>query len=179
MLVALCLLAYVWALGAVIHGARIAWSPPHSGSVVSLLVLGKHAPGGVPGNRFLARIQRLDDLLEACPSCTGIASGSARAGAVSEAALVSLALPHRSLVLEESARTTRENFQRSGELLSGQGALGVITNRYHLARAGLLAQQEGLNAVLIPAEDTWEWSRANLHATLREAALYWPARWGW
>lgn len=170
-------LAYGWAATTVLTTASMA--SPELGEAGTLVVLGKRLVNGEPDADFQARIQRLDSLLTQSHARQAIATGGSMGAPISEAALVALSLPHHTIVLEEMATTTRENLRFVQKLADPSQPMGVITSRYHLARTQLLAQQKGMELVLIPAEAQWEWSSSNLKAVAREALLYWPAKWGW
>ena len=45
--------------------------------------------------------------------------------------------------------------------------IGVVTNDFHMFRAKLIAQREGLTTVGVPAELPWWWLTANYY--VREA----------
>ena len=171
-------LAYGWAAASVVSTAHA--PAPELEAQATLVVLGKRlTSSGVLDDDFLARIHRLDDLLSQSATRTAIATGASFGASVSEARMVSQLLPHHAIVLEERATSTRENLRFSRELANPSQPLGVITSRYHLARTQLLARQKGLKVQLVPAEERWEWTPANLAAVSREALLYWPAHWGW
>lgn len=169
-------LAYVSACWIVIAGAQVKSSGV--GANRALVVLGKKSRFGHVDEDFLARIHRFDQLLDEPLPRIAVATGGAMGGDISEAALVASHLPHRQVILEQSARSTRENLRLSHDLVQGQ-AMAVITSRYHLARTAAIARHRGLDVDLVAAEDTWKWSWANIRAVARESALYWPSRWGW
>ena len=72
--------------------------------------------------------------------------------------------------LEEESTDSLENLRHARELLAPSAPVPVLSNRYHLGRLRVFAAQLGLAVVLLPAEDRWAFSRANLAASLRDAA---------
>ena len=79
----------------------------------------------------------------------------------------------RRLLLEERSTSTAENFAFSKAVLEEYGidvdtaVIGVVTNDFHMFRAKLIAQKEGMQTVGVPAELPWWWLTANYY--VREA----------
>lgn len=78
------------------------------------------------------------------------------------------------LILEERATSTAENFDFSKKLLEaegvdvGKGAVAVVTNDFHIARAELVAEQQGYGSSIgVPAKLPWRHLTVNYY--LREA----------
>ena len=77
------------------------------------------------------------------------------------------------LLLEDRSASTAENFAFSKAVLEEAGidtdtaVIAVVTNDFHLFRARLIAQREGLTTVGVPAELPWWWLSANYY--LRES----------
>ena len=65
---------------------------------------------------------------------------------------------NRRYLLEDHSTSTAENFAFSKALLEEQdidtytAVIGVVTNDFHMFRAKLIAQREGLTTVGVPAE---------------------------
>ena len=76
-------------------------------------------------------------------------------------------------LLEDRSTSTAENFAYSKALLEEAGVdtenavIAVVTNDFHLYRARLIAEKEGLQTIGIPAELPWWWLTANYY--LRES----------
>ena len=76
-------------------------------------------------------------------------------------------------LLEDRSTSTAENFKFSKALLAEGGldtdtaVIAVVTNDFHCFRAHMIAQQQGLRIVDVPAELPWWWLTANYYA--REA----------
>jgi uncharacterized SAM-binding protein YcdF (DUF218 family) len=78
--------------------------------------------------------------------------------------------------MEDKATSTRENLRFSLALIQERTGnrpetVGLISSEYHLFRAGLLAEDEGVTAIGIPAETSWISLRINYF--LREIAGVW------
>lgn len=174
-LLAVPILGYGTALFQVLSVARSAPSPQLSGH--ALLVLGKRT-AQTPDTDFQNRIDRLQRLVDQLPDTFVIASGGALSGSTTEAAWVASALPDYPVVLEQYARSTRENLRLSVPLAEGR-PLAVLTSRYHLARTASIAKSEQIEVLLVPAEQSWTYNWTNMVSLSREALLYWPAHWGW
>ena len=60
---------------------------------------------------------------------------------------------------EEKAKNTMENFAYSKVIIDavkGNNArIAFVTTNFHVYRAGQVAQEQGVNAVGIPADDVW------------------------
>lgn len=168
-------LGYFCALARVLSAASSEFDPDLSAR--TLVILGKGTAVS-PDRDFQARIDRLGRILSHDSSVPVIASGGAVAGPVPEAQWISQAFPMYDLVLEDQSRSTRENLSFSSGL-SSSATLAILTSRYHIARTSVIAAQQKLDVVFVPAEDSWVWSWSNTWAVLRESALYWPAYLGW
>jgi uncharacterized SAM-binding protein YcdF (DUF218 family) len=78
------------------------------------------------------------------------------------------------LILEESASNTAENFAFSRELLEAAGVdpaadtVAVVTNDFHLARAGLLAARNGYGDT-VGVGAALPWAHLEINYYLREA----------
>lgn len=138
-----------------------------------LLVFGKHCPTQVPDADFMARLQRAEALAAGGtltkvlllgggdpPTEAGIAARTLRARAWPA---------HVPLVLEDQSRDTLENLRHACRLLGHtREPVWLLSNRYHLARCGLLAEGVGLRARPCAAEERWRFTPA----LLGEAALF-------
>ena len=87
--------------------------------------------------------------------------------------LVAAGIPESRIIQEDQATSTAENLQYSLALMDRDETtrIGVLSSEYHLFRAGLMAKDQGFDAVLVPAE-TSRWSlRMNYY--MREVVALW------
>lgn len=123
-----------------------------------LLVLGAAVEGYTPSATLASRLETAAAYLTRHPDSVAVLSGGQGPGeAVSEARamrdwLAAYGIAPERLYLEDASTSTAENFAYSLPLLSelNGGALPVplvISNGYHLYRAGLIAQQQGLTQI--------------------------------
>lgn len=160
-LVLVCLVALILLFAFWFCRLRSVYSTrPDVSPTAAIIVLGGALRQGKPC-RTLAR--RLDVALrywQECPSRTLLPSGGpVPDGTTTEARAMARYLqdrgvPSTSLVLEAHARNTRENIERSCELLSEMGHVGqrcVVSSDYHLWRALREARRQGVELTPIPA----------------------------
>ncbi len=143
------------------------------------LVLGKRLVSGRPDADFERRLIRLHALRKEYPEVRTLILGGqsadnsrseARAGAEYLAALAGRELDD--IQLEERSRDTLENLRNAMHALGGSAValpVTLISNRYHLARCGLLARHLGLRSQLCAAETHWQWSARALLQVCSEA----------
>jgi len=81
------------------------------------------------------------------------------------------------IILEDRSRNTLENLKYTRDFLQSQNQpleSALITNRYHLLRCQVMAENLGFNTEFIPAEVEWVWSSKQLSKVLLEAFfLHW------
>ena len=147
-----------------------------------LIVLGAGVNGRVPSLSLRERLDAAYDYLIAHPDTICIVSGGQGPGEdITEAECMSDWLldkgiaPER-IIREDKATTTQENLRFSVILAEEHNrgtvdAVGIVSSEYHLFRAGLMAQDQGLHPVLIPANTGWISLRINYY--LREIAATW------
>jgi uncharacterized SAM-binding protein YcdF (DUF218 family) len=146
------------------------------------LVLGAAVrPGGVPSPALERRALCAAVLWRDGTVRAVVLSGGVRAHPPSEAEVMarvcqSAGVPEPALFLEKEAMTTEENVLRARPLLTAMGAhqVVIVTDRYHAARASLVARRAGLRvSVTCPRiVDATYWRVAR--AWIREAvALCW------
>lgn len=80
------------------------------------------------------------------------------------------------VLMEDKSTSTQENLAFSLDLLERRlgtrpGKIGVLSNEFHLYRAGRVAAEQGVEAVGIPAETSWKLLLVNYF--LREIAGVW------
>ena len=90
--------------------------------------------------------------------------------------LVSRGIDPTRIWQEDKSTSTRENIRFSLALIeentgSRPAQAAVISNEFHLFRAGLFAKEQGLDMIGVPAKTTWFSLRANYF--LREIVAVW------
>ena len=78
--------------------------------------------------------------------------------------------------LEDKSTSTQENIRFSLDVIEAKSGsrpetAAIISNEFHLFRAGLMAAEQGLEAIGVPARTTWLSLRVNYF--LREIAGVW------
>ncbi|NBB93692.1 MAG: YdcF family protein [Gammaproteobacteria bacterium] len=160
-------LSWMWVL-------RRAIETPPLADLDAVLVCGHVLRDGRPSVVFLQRLQRAARLAERFPRLPIIVAGG---GAPSEASVGRDWLLDHGVIdadrirLETTSLDTFENLRHTRSMLAGGERIGLVSSRFHLARVLAYARQLGLAAVAVPAESRWHPTRANLAASLREAAL--------
>lgn len=147
-----------------------------------LIVLGAGVNGTVPSLSLQDRLTAAKAYLEANPDTLCVVSGGQGPGEqISEAAcmaewLTAHGIDADRILLEDKATSTQENLAYSLDLIEQHTGIrpekaGIISSEYHLFRAGLMAQREGLTPIGIPAAT----HRASLKLNyfLREIAAVW------
>ncbi len=131
-------------------------------SVDYVIVLGAGVNGTVPSQALRERLTATKAYLDAHPQAIAVLSGGQGDHEnITEAEcmfrwLTEAGIDESRLRKEERAATTQENLRNSLALLEEEfGArperVGVVSSEYHLCRAELLAKQEGVTALGIPA----------------------------
>jgi uncharacterized SAM-binding protein YcdF (DUF218 family) len=141
--------AWLLGCGVVVLAARRLHAGNHDdGEARPALVLG--CP---PGPAFLRRLEAAAGLFQAGQARFIVVSGRNEAdwGA---ARLRSLGVPEAALRLEGAARNTWETLHLSRPLL-GEGAFHLVTDRWHLPRATVVARSLGLDVRPLGAASPW------------------------
>lgn len=147
-----------------------------------VIVLGAGVNGTVPSLILSERIGAAYDYLTENPDAICIVSGGQGPGEdITEAkcmydALVSKGISPERIWQEDKSTSTRENIRFSMELIeektgSRPQQAAIISNEFHLFRAGLFAAEQDLDMVGVPAKTTWFSLRANYF--LREIVAVW------
>ncbi len=147
-----------------------------------MVVLGAGLHGSTPSKILSERIDAAYRYLASHPGVQCIVSGGQGQGEdLSEAQYMYNALTARGIDpariwIEDQSTSTWENLQFTLALIEAQTgqrpeALGILSNEFHLYRAGLIAQQCGITPIGIPAETTYISLRINYF--LREIAGVW------
>lgn len=178
--IALCagLLAAAVTGGFVINGS---FGSPET-SCRYLIVLGAGVHGTTPSLSLRERLNAAADYLQANPRTVCIVSGGQGPGEdITEAACMADYLAQKGIEperiwQEDKSTSTEENIAFSLDLIEARtgsrpDTAGVLSSEYHLFRAGLIARDQGLTAVGIPARTTWLSLRLNYF--MREIAAVW------
>lgn len=127
-----------------------------------VIVLGAGVNGTEPSRSLYERLCAARDYLQTYPDAIAVLSGGQGGGEdISEAEcmyrrLIAAGIPAERLRREERATSTEENIAFSLALIRDEfGAcpqtVAVVSNEYHLLRASLLAQKDGLRLLGVPA----------------------------
>ncbi len=139
-----------------------------------VLVPGVRLHQGEIGADFLCRLERAAALHAEGAAPLVLLGGVTGRAAVSEAAkgrdyLRARGVADDAMQLEERSRHTLENLRHARVLLGDATPVIIVSNRYHLARLGVMAAGLGLDHRLCAAETDWRWSPALVGHLLREA----------
>ena len=129
-----------------------------------VIILGGKVQGTEPNSDLKIRINKAAEYLKMHPCCIAIATGAKwrKNQDISEAEciknnLVSQGVEESRIIIEDEATTTYENFEKSLKIIEGLNIqnpiIGILSNDYHLYRAGMIAGECGIyNPVLIGAK---------------------------
>ena len=179
----LCIGLSMGLVAAVITGipiAKAATAVPQPCEYV--IVLGAGINGSTPSLSLRDRLDAAYEYLTAHPDAICIVSGGQGPGEdLTEALCMYLDLTEKGITperiwMEDKSTSTRENIAFSLALIeekTGQRPLkaGVLSSEYHMYRAKLVAREQGLNAIEIPAKTSWVSLRINYF--LREIVAVW------
>lgn len=176
--VILVILAGVFTLPGILQGP--AQNPEEDSPY--LLVLGAGVRGTEPSPILQDRIDRAYTYLTEHPETVCVASGGKGDGEnISEAQCIYDGLTDRGIAperiwMEDQATSTVENFRYSLALIREKTGtkpekLTVLSNEFHLYRAGIMAADQGVAANFVSAPTT-SWS-IRLNYTLREIFALW------
>ena len=142
-----------------------------------LIVLGCQVNGTVPSRMLRQRIDAAADYLNTYPDATAIVSGGMGSGeSITEAEcmynyLTAQGIAPERIILEDKATSTMENLRFSLALMDEGATAAIVSNEFHLYRAGQMAASLGLDAALIPADTEYPILTASY--TLREILAVW------
>lgn len=147
-----------------------------------VIVLGAGVNGTEPSLILSERIGRAYTYLTENPEVICIVSGGQGSNEnISEAQcmydhLTQMGIDGSRIWMEDKSTSTRENLRFSLDLIeektgSRPETAAVVSNEFHLFRAGLFAKEQGLETVGIPAKTTW--STLYINYFLREIAGVW------
>lgn len=148
--------------------------------VDAVIVLGAGVNGETPSAALWSRIQAAEAYLEGHPEVPVVLSGGkGRGEAISEAEAMRRALwgedeaENARLLLEDRSADTAQDLRSSKAMLeehgvdTGTAVIAVVTNDFHCFRVRMIAQEQGLRTISVPAELPFWWLSANYY--LREA----------
>ncbi len=143
-----------------------------------LIVLGAGVNGTTPSLSLKERLDAAHAYLQANPETVCIVSGGQGPGEdITEAEcmyryLTARGIAGERIIREDRSTSTAENLAFSKLLLpEGTRSIAVLSSEYHLFRAGLIARDQGLDPILVPAQTSWLALRVNYY--LREIAAVW------
>lgn len=128
-----------------------------------IVVLGAKAHGLEPGRVLRARLEQAQKAYEqGLGGKILVCGGKGTDETVPEAAAMAAYLkaqgvPDEDILLEQDSRNTRENLRFAKRIMEANGyrTCVLVTSDYHMARARLLAAQEGLSATGSRARSDW------------------------
>lgn len=142
-----------------------------------LIVLGCQVRGTVPSRMLRQRIDAAAKFLNTYPDAVAIVSGGQGPGEdITEAEcmytyLTAAGIDPDRILLEDRSASTMENLRFSLELMEDGASAAIVSNEFHLYRAGQMARLLGLEADLIPADTQFPILTASY--TLREVLAVW------
>lgn len=131
-----------------------------------VIVLGAGVNGDSPSLSLLNRLTAALDYLETYPGAVCIVSGGQGEGeSISEADcmydwLTEKGVSPDRILKEEKAKNTEENYQNSFAIIRGRGGdpadgVAVVSSEYHLYRAKLLAEKQGVCVKTVAAHTSY------------------------
>ncbi|PKM42532.1 MAG: hypothetical protein CVV05_18375 [Gammaproteobacteria bacterium HGW-Gammaproteobacteria-1] len=146
----------------------------HPADVRVVLVPGVRLRRGEIGADFQCRLERALALRADGAAQLVLLGGVTGTADISEAAkgyeyLRGRGIADSAMQLEERSRHTLENLRHARALLGMDTPVTIVSNRYHLARLGIMATGLGMPHRLCAAEADWRWSPALAGHLLREA----------
>ncbi len=134
-----------------------------------VIVLGAGLDKETPSLTLVDRLQRTVTYMNKYPGSTAIVSGSQGSGeTITEALameryLISHGIPREMIIKEEKATNTNENLIYSRKIIDsrGGGSVAIVSSDYHIFRARLLAEKQGLKAVMLSAKSSLPILRIN------------------
>ena len=147
-----------------------------------LIVLGAGVNGTVPSLILSDRLHATLAYLQSHPDTICIVSGGQGPGEdITEADcmadwLIANGMDPDRIWREDKSTSTRENIQFSVSLIEAKTGIrptqaGIVSNEFHLFRAGMEARRQGLDSIGIPAKTSWFSLRINYF--LREIPAVW------
>ena len=126
-----------------------------------VLVLGLALENGEPTSDLLSRLDTARQYLEENPEASLILTGGNAAGSGRTEAevmwdlLAGQGIPEESMILEDRAETTKENFRNAARIIDADEPVVLITSDYHMDRAARTAAEAGFVRVMrLPAKSS-------------------------
>jgi len=144
-----------------------------------IIVLGAGVYNGVPSMILVSRLNAAYDYMQLNPGVPVIVTGGLGRGEEKTDAevmaryLISRGIDESLIWIEDKSTNTRENFIFSIDIMTAKGLdvsnikVAVISNEFHLYRAGIIAEKVGLDALTVAAETPGFFRRVLCH--FREA----------
>lgn len=144
----------------------------------AVIVLGAGVNDETPSLSLQTRLHAAAAYIAEHPDVPVILSGGQGPGEnITEAEAMRIALqaryPDKTFLLEDKSTSTAENFRYSKAVLNAAGidaesaTVMIVTNDFHMARACLLAQRQGVHTLTLPAPLPYGWLTVNYY--IREA----------
>lgn len=146
----------------------------------TLIILGCEIMGEKPSLMQVERLEAAYQFLSANPSANVVCSGGqGKNEKVSEAYAMKRWLTERGIeetriFMEDCSETTQENIRFSKRIIQAENLnpdVAVCTNEFHLYRAFLIAEKEGLSCTSVSAPTAW-WLFATFYVRELYAILY-------
>jgi len=146
-----------------------------------IIILGKRLRNNTPDHDYLQRLNRALKIVSITPNTSiHILGGITGEADISEAYAGKIYLEHndiqdKTIHLEEKSRNTLENMKHlKASSIITDNRIGLITNRYHLARASIMAKGFGFEVDKCAAEDSYTFGILPALKLLAEALhLHW------
>ncbi len=143
----------------------------------TLLVLGERLQNNSPGHNYIARLERAYSVFRLNKNRKiFIVGGLTGDATISESAsgenyLLNKQVPPSSMHIENESQHTLENLKNVRDMLTGNSidTVGIVTNRFHLARASVLATGLGIKHDLCAAEENFQNTTKQWLLVIREA----------
>lgn len=162
-------LALLAGTGWLVSAAGVAWHASRDRAVPAdaIIVMGAAQYLGRPSPVLRARLEHARALhARGLAPHLVLTGGTAEGDTASEAAvarafLLRLGVPDSALLLEHDGRTSQQSMRAVGALLRARGATRVIvvSDPFHVFRAGLLARGQGFEVVTSPTRTDGLWGR--------------------
>ena len=142
-----------------------------------LIVLGCQVNGTVPSRMLRQRLDAAAAYLHTYPDAVAIVSGGMGPGEhITEAQcmhdfLTAQGIAPERIIQEDEATSTMENLRFSLTYMDEGASAAIVSNEFHLYRAGQMASSLGLDAALIPADTEYPILTASYF--LREILAVW------
>jgi len=130
----------------------------------TLIVLGSQVRVDGPSQMTCKRLDAAYDYLVAHPSCNCVLSGGkgttepwSEAKGMSDY-LIKKGIDENRLYLEDQSTSTRENLSFSMNLIEKENLdrrVTIVTNAFHVYRAGRIASREGISYTVLPAKSVY------------------------